>query len=678
MTKHKLPLSTDPSTHSTTAEAMAAAGDIQSANDIASLDTATRAADEKIAANKTGLVERLIYGPRPGLEELQSGAHLAHKLESKQSEIVEAALDCLTKGQAFSSDGKLSTELRKTVTEHKAYGYTVPMEFGGAGASYPELACVEESLAANGLGALAVEISGELTIGAGSILGYGDDQQKKTYLPMIVEGQLMGFALTEVGVGVNAKKIRAYVEEDDNGDYRLFATQDANKLWITNTTYGALLGLVARIGQAGKQIGLFILQLPDTDIDQEQGYEFRCEPSNVAAFTANYNSRLHFKNFPIPKQNRIPADGVEVLFYCLRMGRCMLAAMSAGYQRMLACDASHYAIQRLGVGGPIIKHELPRFALGRILGGSLQARSLAYLALKQDEDGVDLAGLRDLTKTAAATAGVESMLAAEHVLGGRSFHAGSRVNEARANLHLFGIVEGEDDMIRMAMVRDVSLHFVEKYLAPLLSAIQSSNTGVEDKHRILRLTAATVIRYPLRSVTIITKLLLSKQFWQLGGWTLANVGLELIRLPLHLIPSACLPRYRVLPKPLRRYARFAEQRLRKIRWTYLGLSLFYQLKLTRAQIPLQRLGLQIEHLVSMLVLCHHAAVNDDSQQEVALLQAQLLKDKYDGIKLLSSLAELRRTQRMVETIGKRIENGRSSMLNDIKAEPFPHPWDKDE
>jgi hypothetical protein len=32
-----------------------------------------------------------------------------------------------------------------------------------------------------------------------------------------------------------------------------------------------------------------------------------------------------------------------VLFYCLRMGRCMLAAMSAGYQRMFAADAAHYA-----------------------------------------------------------------------------------------------------------------------------------------------------------------------------------------------------------------------------------------------------------------------------------------------------------------------------------------------
>ena len=47
----------------------------------------------------------------------------------------------------------------------------------------------------------------------------------------------------------------------------------------------------------------------------------------------------------------------------------MLAAMSAGYQRMLARDSSSYAIRRLGVGGPVIKHELPRLAIGKMLGG---------------------------------------------------------------------------------------------------------------------------------------------------------------------------------------------------------------------------------------------------------------------------------------------------------------------
>lgn len=669
------------STTSTTSNALEAAGDRESARDIGALDDAALAVDRKLAASRSSLVQRLIYGPQPGNEELQSGGRICLQLQQTDQPVVEAAMASLGRGEAFTLEGKISDQLRQVVAAEKAYGMTVPVEFGGQGASYAELARIEELLAAQGLGALAVEISGELTIGASSVLGYGSDAQKKTYLPMLVEGRLMGFALTEVGVGVNAKKIQAYVEEDENGDFRLFADGARNKLWITSAIHGGLLGLVARLGQNGDRIGLFIVQLPDTDlsISQQCDHEFRCEPSGVAAFEANFNSRLHFKNFPIPKQNQIPADGVEVLFYCLRMGRCMLAAMSAGYQRMLARDASHFAIQRIGVGGPVIRHEIPRLALAKMLGGSLQSRALSYLSLQQDADGVDLAGLRDLTKSAAACSGQESMIACEHVLGGRSFAKGSRVNDARVNLHLFGVVEGEDDMIRMGMVRDVTLPFVNQYLSGMLDAINVANADELGKplpadQRILRIGLATFLKHPGRSLKALSRLLSSPQPYALIAWIIRQALADLLHLPVKLIPSAWLGRYRELPVGLRRYVRFAESRLRRLRWSYLGFSLFYQLELTRAQIPLQRLGLCIEHLVSMLAVCHHAALQDVSQQQIAAVQAQLLKEKYQSIKLMSSVFEIQRLREQVAAVGNSIEQQSSSLLNEIEAEPFAHPW----
>jgi alkylation response protein AidB-like acyl-CoA dehydrogenase len=666
---------------STTARALAAAGDAAGAVDVGALDSAAEAVDRKLAATRTSLVERLIYGPAPAVEELHSGATLAKRTSGSEHAAVGAALGCLARGEAFTATGKLSAALRAAVAAERAYGYTVPAEFGGAGASYGELAAVEEALASNGLGPLAVEISGQLTIGAGSLLAYGDARQRSTFLPLVAEGRPMAFGLTEVGVGVNAKKVRAYVEEDEHGDFRLFAEGAANKLWITNAVHGGLVGIVARLGKSGNGIGLFVVELPERDVGPSDGhdYEFRCEPSQVAAFLANANSRLHFRNFPVPKANRIPADGVEVLFYCLRMGRCMLAAMAAGYQRMLARDASHYAMQRIGVGGPVIRHEVPRLNLGRILGGALQARALAYLSLQQDASGVDLAGLRDLTKSAAAGAGLESMHAAEHVLGGRSFHGGSRVNDARVNLHLFGVVEGEDDLILMGMVRDITKGFVDRHLADLLGVIQSINvasdgTPLPSAERILRIGPAALLRHPARVLSATMRLLGKASVWRLAAWTMTNAAHDLLRLPLRALPSACFARYRALAPPLRPYARYAERKLRALRWTYLGLSAFYQLELTRAQIPLQRFGKCVEHLVSMLAVCHHAALGDASERQVAELQAQRLLEKYRGVRVTSGLRSLERTRRMTAEIGESIESGRCSLLADIEPQAFGHAW----
>lgn len=667
---------------STAAQALAAAGDAESAKDVGALDDAASAASKRLGAHKQSLVERLIYGPAPEVTELQSGGRLAQQAGDAGREVIDAALGCLAKGEAFTAEGKLSAELRRVVATEKGYGFTVPAEFGGAGASYPQLALCEEELSANGLGALAVEISGELTIGAGSLLGYGTDEQKKTFLPMIAEGRLMAFGLTEVGIGVNAKKVRAYVEQDESGDFRLFADGDRSKFYITNATHGALVGLVARIGKEGKRVGLFVTELPEQDVSEAdgKGWTFSCTSTVVDAFKPNHNSRISLHNYPIPAANQIQADGVEVLFYCLRMGRCMLAAMSAGYQRMLARDASHYAIRRLGVGGPVIKHELPRLALGRMLGGALQSRALSHLSLQQDAAGVDLAGLRDLTKSAAATTAMESMIACERVLGGRTFHKDTRCNEARSNIHVFGVVEGEDDLILMGMVKDVTDKFVGTYMAGMLGVIQSINVDASGKpvakeDLILKIGPAQMFRHPGRCLTATGRLLKNKSFWGLAGWIARNAALDLCKLPLRLVPSVCFPRYRCLPGKLRPLARFAERKLRFMRWSYLGVNLFFQLELTRAQIPLQRFGKSIEHLVSMLVLCHHAACQDRSQQEVARLQAQLIKDKFDGIKILSGLLEMQRERDMVAAVGRSLEKGECSLVEGIEPAPIPHPWD---
>jgi alkylation response protein AidB-like acyl-CoA dehydrogenase len=688
------PPTPEPSpTTSTAAAALAAAGDTESARDVSALDDAAQQAARRLGRVRRGLVERLIYGPAPDAEELRGGAR-GHEqaggrnARHKGSTAVEQAIACMAQGAAFTTDGKLSAALRTAVAAEKAYGFTVPGEFGGLDGSYTQLALFEEDLAANGLGALAVEISGELTIGAGSLLGYGTDEQRRTFLPMIAEGHLIAFGLTEVGVGVNAKKVQAYVEPDpQTGGFRLFAAGDRNKLWITNATHGGLCGIVARIGEGGRQVGLFVTVLPDRDVSRgdeidgtQADYEFRLTPSGVDAFQPNWNSRIHADGLPIPREGQIEADGVEVLFYCLRMGRCMLAAMSAGYQRMFAADAAHYARNREGVGGKVIRHELPRLALGRMLGGALQSRALSHLSLQQDADGYDLAGLRDLTKSAAATSALESLTACERVLGGRSFDRSARVNAARANMHVFGVVEGEDDLILMGMVKDVTGSFTDRYLAGMLGVLQSINIGPDGKplppaQRLLRITPMTLLTQPGKVWRATVGLLKQWSFYKLKFWILTQLVLELLRLPLALLPTGAIPRYQLLDPELRGFARRAERRLRWLRWAYLGTNLWFQLELTRAQIPLQRLGKAIEHLVSVVTLCHHAQLQDKSQRHVAALQCELLLAKADQVRILRGLPEMERLRRRVAEVGKDIEQQTCSLLDGTTPQDYAHPFE---
>lgn len=660
-------------------EALAAAGDHLQAADVGALDEAMSGASKKLNITKSSLVERLIYGPQPELSELTSGINAMNAAKTSEADkILDTALSLLESGQAFTSDGKLSSKLREEVSSNTAYGFTVPGEFGGLGLNYNQLAILEESLASNGLGALAVELSGQLTIGSSSLLGYGDDKQKSTFLPMIAQGRITSFALTEVGVGVNAKKIEAYVEKDEaNNCFRLFAQGAANKLYITSAIHSGLMAIAARIGKGGKKIGLFIIELPKEDVNNDE-YQFKITEGNSDAFKSIYNSRIEFINFPIPAENEIKADGVEVLFYCLRMGRCMLTAMCAGYQKMMAVDSINYAKQRLGVGGHIIKHELPRLGIGKMLGGALASQALSHLSLSQDSQGVDLAGLRDISKSYAASAALNSLIACERVIGGRSFDKESRITEARVNMHVFGIVEGENDLILMGMIKDITSKFTSSYMVSMLGVLQEANMvngeAVSKENRILKIDLKTFFKHPMRCLIATTKLIFKPGLYKLIGWILKNAICEIPHIAGRFVPLWMKTRYVEVPADLKKYVYYAERNLRKCKWLYLGISLYYQLEQTHAQVPIQRLGKKIELLVAMLALCTHASKQDESQQAIAALQSEIMKVEIEGIQILKGLSSTETLRRHLIKVGDDALNGNSSLIKGIKPQVFAHDW----
>ena len=653
---------------STTSEALKAAGDQRLADDVQGLEVMAAEVDRKLGRTTASLAERLIFGPCPTSHELSEGGRIARQIDSGNLHpIVVEALSVLSEGTAFDDDGKISDHMRARLVPHKAHAFTVPKEFGGAGESYSDLAVVLEQLSANGLGCLAVELSGQLTIGAGSLLGYGSSEQRSRYLPDLANGRLMGFALTEVGVGVNAKKIQAYVEEHEDGSFRLFADGPRNKLWITSARHGGLLGLVARIGRTSKKLGLFVIEVPDQDI-QDRDYSFWLKPSGVDAFKQNYNSRIHFHNYPVAADARIPGDGVEVLFYCLRLGRCMLAAMTAGYQKMLAHDSADFARNRESLGGIVARHELPRLAITEMLGNSLQSYALSHLSIAQDRAGVDLAGLRDLTKSASAENSVRSMILAEHVMGGRAFTKGHRVNESRVNLNLMGIVEGEDNMIRMGMVRDLTSKFSNKYLSDLLE-VMAHQRGPDDP---LRLRGSDVLFSPLRVLKLAFGLISKPAFWVFLGWLMVNAIKDLLQFVSE--PFAGHPNTTNLRGEGRALAGYCFRKLRHMKWRYLYITLIYQLELTKAQMPLVRMGQEIEVLVSALAMIFHYQDGSSDEQDVSTFKVRQLVAQFRNLRRSSPIDEMDRDRALAERVGTRVLGGEMSCFDRVQPADMPIDW----
>ena len=356
----------------------------------------------------------------------------------------------------------------------------------------------------------------------------------------------------------------------------------------------------------------------------------------------------------------------------------MLTAMCAGYQKMMATDSVNYATKRLGVGGYIIKHELPRLRIGKMLGGALTSQALSHLSLNQDANGVDLAGLRDISKSFAASSALESLISCERVIGGRSFDKTSRITEARVNIHVFGIVEGENDLILMGMIKDITSKFTSKYMSSMLSVLQEANMNgteqVDKKDRILKIDLKTFLKYPLRCAIATTKLLFKPGLYKLLAMIVFGAIGEIPNVLGRLIPLSQKSRYSDIPDDLKPYVAYAERNLRKCKWLYLGISLYYQLEQTSAQVPIHRLGKKIELLVAMLALCAHASKQDKTQQSVAALYSEILKIEIEGIQILKGLSSTENLRKYLKEVGDDAQNGVSTLIKDIKPEVFVHDW----
>ena len=173
---------------STAAQALAAAGDARRRRTWRLDDSAAAAQTTRLdGRHAAGLVERFPYGRRLDPDELGSGARIGTKLSREGQG--RRGRGSSPRTAAFEADSKLSAAPKFIATNSASRRRAVPDEHLAARSGATEaLAVVEEELAANGLGALAVEVSGELTIGAGSLLAYGTDAQKSTFLPMLSEG----------------------------------------------------------------------------------------------------------------------------------------------------------------------------------------------------------------------------------------------------------------------------------------------------------------------------------------------------------------------------------------------------------------------------------------------------------------------------------------------------------
>ena len=134
-------------------------------------------------------------------------------------------------------------------------GASVPEELGGMGLDFKSSMVITEGI--GGGHSFAVSYTAHTGIATLPILYYGNDEQKKKYIPGLASGKLKGcYCLTEPNSGsdANSAKSRATLT-DDGKNYIL----NGQKMWITNGGFADILVVFAKIGE-DENLSAFILE----------------------------------------------------------------------------------------------------------------------------------------------------------------------------------------------------------------------------------------------------------------------------------------------------------------------------------------------------------------------------------------------------------------------------------
>ncbi len=260
-----------------------------------------------------------------------------------------------------------------------AFGPTIPTAYGGGGLDYISYGIIMQEIERGDSGMRSTaSVQGSLVMYP--IYKFGNDQQRKKYLPKLASGQWLGcFGLTEPDHGSNPSGMLTHYK--DMGDHYLL---NGAKMWISNSPKADMAVIWAK-NEEGRIHGLIV----------ERGMEGFTTPETHGKWSlrASTTGELVFDNVKIPKENLLPGkSGLGAPLMCLDSARYGIAWGSIGAAMDCYESARKYAKERIQFAKPIGSYQLVQKKLAEMLTEITKAQLLNWrLGVLMNEDKVTTA-----------------------------------------------------------------------------------------------------------------------------------------------------------------------------------------------------------------------------------------------------------------------------------------------
>lgn len=338
-------------------------------------------------------------------------------------------------------------ELFKEMGELGLMGILVPEEYGGSGLGYFEYAdaIVEIARVCSSIG---LSMAAHNSLCTGHILQFGNEEQKKKWLPKLASGEWIGaWGLTEANTGSDAMRMKVTAKQE--GEYWVL---NGAKNWITHGITGDVAVVLARTGELLDSHGITAFVVERGTAGFKAG-----KKENKLGMRASETAEMIFEDCKVHESQILGkvGEGFIQAMKILDGGRISIAALSLGIAKG-AYDASvKYAQEREQFGQPIANFQAIGFKLADMATQIEASELLIQEACYLKNAGQSVTKVSAMAKYYASEVCVKVSTEAIQIFGGYGYTKDFPVEKFYRDSKLCTIGEGTSEIQKLVISRQV-------------------------------------------------------------------------------------------------------------------------------------------------------------------------------------------------------------------------------
>jgi len=326
-------------------------------------------------------------------------------------------------------------------------GVLVPQEYGGAGFGYLEYITAITELSKID-GSIGLSMAAHNSLCTNHILTFGNEEQKRNYLPRLASGQWIGaWGLTEPNTGSDAGNMNTVAVKD--GDHYVI---NGAKNFITHGRSGHVSVVIVRTGKKGDSHGMssFIVEKGTPGFSSGK-------KENKLGMRASETAELIFSDCRIHKSQMMgkEGDGFIQAMKVLDGGRISIASLSLGIAIGAFEAALRYSKERHQFNQPISKFQGIAFKLADMATKIEAAKLLTYRAGDLKNKGFDVNKESAMAKLFASEVAVDVANECVQIFGGYGYIKDFPAEKYYRDAKLCTIGEGTSEIQKLVISRAI-------------------------------------------------------------------------------------------------------------------------------------------------------------------------------------------------------------------------------